>query len=81
MCFEVKCNKCNKRTWAGCGRHKESVLARIPADQQCTCDQVKQDNNKKKKEKKDDNKDKDKNQNKEKEDNNNNNKQQAVNAK
>lgn len=39
MCFEVKCNKCGKKTWAGCGMHKDSVMAKIPKDEQCICNQ------------------------------------------
>lgn len=37
MCFEVQCPDCKKRTWAGCGKHKDSVLAKIPAEEQCKC--------------------------------------------
>ncbi len=37
MCYEVKCSKCGKRTWAGCGMHKDSVLINIPENERCTC--------------------------------------------
>jgi len=37
MCREVTCNKCKRPTWAGCGRHVESVLAHVPVDQRCQC--------------------------------------------
>ena len=37
MCYEVKCDKCGKRTWAGCGRHKDSVMVNIPENERCEC--------------------------------------------
>ncbi|CUG87277.1 Hypothetical protein, putative, partial [Bodo saltans] len=37
MCFAVKCDKCGKTTWSGCGQHVETVKASVPADQWCTC--------------------------------------------
>jgi hypothetical protein len=37
MCFAVKCDKCSKTTWSGCGAHIETVKASVPADQWCTC--------------------------------------------
>ena len=37
MCFAVKCTKCNKTTWSGCGMHIESVKANVPAAQWCGC--------------------------------------------
>ena len=37
MCYPVKCPKCGKTTWAGCGLHKEMVMSRVPPDQRCTC--------------------------------------------
>ena len=37
MCYEVKCKRCGKRTWAGCGRHKDNVLANIPENERCEC--------------------------------------------
>lgn len=37
MCFKVNCDKCKKYTWAGCGRHIESVKAGVPAGQWCEC--------------------------------------------
>ena len=39
MCFEVKCQTCGKRTWAGCGLHKDRVMKRIPKKDQCVCGQ------------------------------------------
>lgn len=37
MCYPVKCAKCGKTTWAGCGLHKEMVMSRIPPEERCTC--------------------------------------------
>ncbi|CAF1249938.1 unnamed protein product [Rotaria magnacalcarata] len=42
MCYKVQCRKCNHFTWAGCGMHKDSVLATIPLDQRCKCHLIKQ---------------------------------------
>ena len=35
MCSPVRCRTCGKTTWAGCGRHIDSVKARVPAAQWC----------------------------------------------
>eukprot|EP00727_Mastigamoeba_balamuthi_P007443 m51a1_g3319 putative trx2p (158) ;mRNA; r:351786-352429 len=37
MCYPVKCPKCSKTTWAGCGAHVDMVMSRVPVDQRCTC--------------------------------------------
>jgi hypothetical protein len=37
MCTRVKCRKCDKPTWMGCGLHVEQVLADVPAAQRCRC--------------------------------------------
>ena len=37
MCYAVKCKKCGKTTWAGCGRHKDSVMEKIPEEERCKC--------------------------------------------
>ena len=37
MCRAVRCRKCNKTTWAGCGRHVDQVMAKVPKNQRCTC--------------------------------------------
>ena len=29
MCYKVKCEKCQKWTWGGCGKHIESALKGI----------------------------------------------------
>ncbi|MEI7055657.1 hypothetical protein WBG06_07555 [Nocardioides sp. CCNWLW239] len=35
MCRPVRCKKCTKTTWAGCGRHVAHVKASVPAGQWC----------------------------------------------
>ena len=37
MCFPVKCEKCGKTTWSGCGKHKDMVMAKVPENERCTC--------------------------------------------
>lgn len=37
MCARVKCQTCNKPTYAGCGRHVEQVLGDVPVDKRCSC--------------------------------------------
>ena len=37
MCYPVKCEKCGKTTWAGCGLHKDMVMAKVPENDRCTC--------------------------------------------
>ena len=37
MCYPVPCQKCGKTTWAGCGKHKDMVMSKIPPEQRCTC--------------------------------------------
>lgn len=37
MCSQVKCKKCGKPTWAGCGAHVEQALANVPREQRCRC--------------------------------------------
>ena len=37
MCFAVKCNNCNKTTWAGCGMHVDSVKKSVPPEEWCEC--------------------------------------------
>lgn len=38
MCSRTTCTRCNKATWAGCGRHIEQALAGVPHNQRCSCD-------------------------------------------
>lgn len=35
MCSPVKCRKCGKTTWSGCGQHIAQVKRSVPADQWC----------------------------------------------
>lgn len=35
MCRPVKCKKCSKTTWSGCGQHVAAVKASVPRDQWC----------------------------------------------
>jgi len=35
MCRKVKCNGCEKFTWAGCGMHIDSALAGVPEQERC----------------------------------------------
>ncbi|CAB4588452.1 unannotated protein [freshwater metagenome] len=35
MCRQVKCRKCGKPTWAGCGQHIEQALAGISKANRC----------------------------------------------
>lgn len=37
MCRKVRCSKCKKYTWAGCGRHIEEALKDVPMKQRCQC--------------------------------------------
>lgn len=35
MCRPVRCKKCQKTTWAGCGQHVAQVKALVPAGEWC----------------------------------------------
>lgn len=35
MCRAVKCHKCGKTTWAGCGMHVDQVMAGVPGSDRC----------------------------------------------
>ncbi len=35
MCRAVRCKKCGKTTWAGCGQHVARVKASVPGEQWC----------------------------------------------
>ena len=37
MCQRVKCSKCGKATYAGCGAHVEQVLRGVPPSERCSC--------------------------------------------
>lgn len=35
MCHLVRCRKCGKTTWKGCGRHVSQIMARVPKADRC----------------------------------------------
>ena len=37
MCQRVKCERCGKPSWVGCGAHVEQILGDVPADKRCQC--------------------------------------------
>ena len=37
MCYPVRCGRCGKITWAGCGQHSDTVMRSVPVSQRCTC--------------------------------------------
>ena len=42
MCRPATCPSCSKVTWAGCGQHVDQVMAGVPRQQQCTCNEQQQ---------------------------------------
>ena len=36
MCSRVKCRRCGKVTWSGCGQHVKQVMAGVPKAYQCS---------------------------------------------
>ena len=37
MCQRITCRDCGKPSFAGCGRHVESVLGDVPEAKRCCC--------------------------------------------
>ena len=37
MCYPTECETCGNTTWGGCGKHIDEVMAGIPMNQRCTC--------------------------------------------
>jgi hypothetical protein len=37
MCQRVRCAKCGKQSWVGCGAHVEQILRDVPQDKRCQC--------------------------------------------
>lgn len=37
MCRAVRCSKCGKTTWAGCGAHVQQVMGAVPEHERCVC--------------------------------------------
>ena len=38
MCSPATCQRCGKTGWVGCGAHVDQVMAGVPEDRRCTCD-------------------------------------------
>jgi hypothetical protein len=43
MCHQTTCRACKKKTWAGCGQHKNEVMRGVPKNDRCTCTQAEKD--------------------------------------
>ena len=43
MSYPVRCTKCVRTGWAGCGQHVGSVMQNVPPTQRCTCREVPDD--------------------------------------
>lgn len=37
MCSPIRCSKCGKVTWTGCGQHVDQVFAGVAPENRCTC--------------------------------------------
>ena len=37
MCTAVRCDRCGKATWVGCGQHIEEALDGFTNEQRCVC--------------------------------------------
>ena len=37
MCRRIRCEQCQKPTYAGCGKHVEQVLGNVPKEDRCHC--------------------------------------------
>jgi hypothetical protein len=37
MCTRIRCGRCGKPTWVGCGRHVEQALSGVPPEERCAC--------------------------------------------
>jgi hypothetical protein len=40
MCRRIRCEQCQKPTFAGCGKHVEQVLKDVPAEARCVCNEA-----------------------------------------
>ncbi|RHZ52895.1 hypothetical protein Glove_456g23 [Diversispora epigaea] len=45
MCYKITCQTCQKFTWAGCGRHADSVMKNVPENEKCKCSENAKVNN------------------------------------
>ena len=41
MCQRVKCDRCGKPSWVGCGLHVEQALRGVPPEERCQCPRLK----------------------------------------
>ena len=46
MCTRVRCSKCGRPTYSGCGQHVEQVLGDVPVSQRCRCREEKAESRK-----------------------------------
>ena len=37
MCQRIRCRRCGKPSWEGCGAHVEHALAGVPLQARCRC--------------------------------------------
>lgn len=37
MCQLVACKNCQKKSWAGCGQHLNSIFKDVPVEERCFC--------------------------------------------
>lgn len=37
MCHRVRCERCGRVGWVGCGRHVDEVMAGVPESERCQC--------------------------------------------
>jgi hypothetical protein len=43
MCYPVRCPRCGKTGWAGCGQHIDTFMMNVPTAQRCACREVPDD--------------------------------------
>jgi hypothetical protein len=41
MCQRIKCARCGRPTWIGCGAHVEQILSDVPPAERCQCKEQK----------------------------------------
>ncbi|MCB0879863.1 MAG: hypothetical protein KDC46_12895 [Thermoleophilia bacterium] len=37
MCSPVRCRRCGKTTWSGCGLHVDQIMRSVPKRERCSC--------------------------------------------
>lgn len=40
MCRRIRCDRCGKATWAGCGAHVDAVMRGVPDAERCACERA-----------------------------------------